>query len=268
MYSDMHTHSRLCHHAIGDPSDYVARATEIGMDIIACTDHCPVPLEYDPEHRMAMISFDEYTELVRFAQQREGIEVLFGVEADYFPGLEDFLSEWVPRQNFDIVLGSVHYILGPDNQIIAPQQCLRNGCQDPWEIWQQYYSFLLKMIQTGAADVIAHFDLPKKNGHIPSERITHRLAFPVLKEIARRGMALEINTSGYHHPIAEAYPSPQILEMAFDLGIPVTFGSDAHRPEHVAADFGAAIALARQVGYKEHVVFRRRRMYRVPLPET
>jgi histidinol-phosphatase (PHP family) len=35
------------------------------------------------------------------------------------------------------------------------------------------------------------------------------------------------------------------------MSIPLTFGSDAHRPEDVGADFDRAVTLARGCGYSE-----------------
>ena len=60
---------------------------------------------------------------------------------------------------------------------------------------------------------------------------------------------MEINTAGLHKPVREAYPSPEILRRLREAGVPITFGSDAHRPEEVGRDFAHAAALARAAGY-------------------
>ena len=54
----------------------------------------------------------------------------------------------------------------------------------------------------------------------------------LLETIRDRGMALEINTSGFvnrGHP----YPADWIIREALRLGIPLEAGSDAHSPEYV-----------------------------------
>jgi histidinol phosphatase-like PHP family hydrolase len=48
--------------------------------------------------------------------------------------------------------------------------------------------------------------------------------------------------------------------------VPVTFGSDAHAPAEVAADFAAACALMQQAGYTEFIAFEARQRRRTPLP--
>ena len=72
-----------------------------------------------------------------------------------------------------------------------------------------------------------------------------------MERISRAGVAIEINTAGLHKPVKEAYPSPAILRKLWAAGIPITFGSDAHRPEEVGRDFAHATGLARAAGYQE-----------------
>jgi hypothetical protein len=45
------------------------------------------------------------------------------------------------------------------------------------------------------------------------------------------------------------YPSPDLLRRLRMAGVPITFGSDAHRPEEVGRDFAQAIVLAQDAGY-------------------
>ena len=111
MLADYHMHTSLCKHAEGAPVDYVRAAAANGVPEICFTDHCPTPGDaYDLESRMDMDEFPTYTEWVRRAQADQSVTVLYGIEADYYPGCEPFLSEWLPAQPFDLVLGSVHFI--------------------------------------------------------------------------------------------------------------------------------------------------------------
>jgi histidinol-phosphatase (PHP family) len=54
--------------------------------------------------------------------------------------------------------------------------------------------------------------------------------------------------------------------MAFARGIPVCFGSDAHKPHEVGHAFAQAAALARETGYRQAAVFRNRNRTLVDLP--
>jgi histidinol-phosphatase (PHP family) len=115
-------------------------------------------------------------------------------------------------------------------------------------------------------DVISHFDLPKKFGHRLRDRDLRDLVQPVLDRVMETRLAIEINTAGWRKEVAEAYPSPLILELMHERGIPICFGADAHEPEHVGYRFDDAVRLAREAGYAESVSHRQRQLERIPLP--
>ena len=46
--------------------------------------------------------------------------------------------------------------------------------------------------------------------------------------------------------------------MSFELGINITFGSDAHSVEQVGFKYGEAISLAKQIGYQNCISFENR----------
>jgi histidinol-phosphatase (PHP family) len=99
-------------------------------------------------------------------------------------------------------------------------------------------------------DIIGHADLPKKFGHRPTKDCTP-LYERFLTAAKKHNCAIELNTAGLRKDCKEIYPNRQILELAFAKGVPITFGSDAHKPEEVGMSFAEAIQLARSVGYKE-----------------
>ena len=53
----------------------------------------------------------------------------------------------------------------------------------------------------------------------------------------------------------EIYPSPAIMQLASQLRVPITFGSDAHAPQEVGLNWVEAIQLARNAGYKHYHQF-------------
>ena len=58
------------------------------------------------------------------------------------------------------------------------------------------------------------------------------------------------------------YPSLEFLKIYCQAGIPLTFGSDAHDPKDVGCDFDKALALAREAGFGEYVLFTKRQIER------
>jgi len=262
---DYHSHTELCRHARGRPMDYVRVAERKQTAGLACTDHCPTPDGYDIEHRMRMDQFGQYRTWVQEAHAAGACHVLFGVEADFYPGCEGHLHSWLQEQAFDVVLGSVHYL----DYWAFDDPAQRNlwDSVDLHGVWRKYCELVSALVDTGLYDVAAHLDLPKKFGNQLPEKQLRELVLPVLDRIAARGMAIEINTSGWMKDVRECYPSPIVLEWACEREIPLSFGSDAHDPERVGADFDRALVLVRQAGYTHSVRYRRRSYELVPLPE-
>ena len=144
-----------------------------------------------------------------------------------------------------------------------PESREAKGWRDVDRVYRIYYETLAAAARTGAFDVVAHFDLPKLWGHRATADLSE-LEEEVLREVAAAGMAVEINTSGLdRHPVAEAYPSLDILRRAHEAGIPVTFGSDAHRASEVGSSFSWALTLARQAGYDSSLRLSDRRRVRL-----
>jgi histidinol-phosphatase (PHP family) len=76
--------------------------------------------------------------------------------------------------------------------------------------------------------------------------------------VAESDVAIELHTAGLRKDCREIYPARNILEMAFQKGVPITFGSDAHAPGEVGMNLEDAVELARSVGYTETVRFKQR----------
>ena len=266
MLPDYHLHTALCKHAHGDVGAFADAARARNVPEICFTDHAPNPHGYDPMHRMELAQFPKYLSMINALQDDPELPVLLGIEADYYAGCEEFLREWLPRQGFDLVLGSIHYIgeWGFDN----PSELPAWDSVDVNGVWKAYFGLVEKLVDSGLFDAVGHLDLPKKFGHRPPDKVLIELAKPVLDRMARAGMGLEVNVSGLRKPVGEIYPSPLLLSMAADRGIVICFGSDAHRPEEVGESFDIALSEALESGHTEYFRIRKRVKELHPLPAS
>lgn len=279
MIPDYHIHTPFCKHAEGELGEFLEAARQRNLPEICFTDHAPNPDDYDQKHRMKMEEFELYKEKVFSLLSRlrhnaprlvagsftfNEPSILFGVEADYYNGCERFLRKWLPRHEFDLVIGSIHYInnWGFDN----PDEREVWDNVDVADTWRKYFELIGRLADTHLFDVVGHFDLPKKFGYTPGEHAIKEMIFTVMEKIARAQMAIEINTSGLRRPVREIYPSLLLLKMARDHGIPICFGSDAHKPDEVGYEFAAALKLAQSAGYSEAVRFSARHKKNYVLP--
>ena len=266
---DYHVHTFRCGHARGPSRDFVQKAVERGLAEIGMTDHLPLyflPVaDRDPGLAMKEEQFGGYIdEVVELREEFRGrIAVRLGLEADYSEGHEEELARWLARADWDLVLGSVHWVAG--GWIDAPGSAARFEKEGAERLYEEYYRLLAKAARTGFFDVLAHFDLPKKFGHRP---VSPRLAAEqeAIAAAVEGNCAVEISSAGLRKPVSEAYPEARLLEQIVAAGIPVTFSSDAHAPAEVGWGYDRTVALARDCGVRQFVSFEARRRVFHPLP--
>jgi histidinol-phosphatase (PHP family) len=263
---DYHMHTRLCHHAVGDPVDLAQRAVELGFTEIGVSEHNPMARDDFDNWRMLMSKLDEYLENLEAARRKfPQLRILAALEVDYLPGQEDWIRDLAGRHSWDYFIGSVHYIDGGWD-IDNPAKLDQWRARDAFEVWSAYFDRLTAAAASGLFQIIGHADLPKKFGFRPSQDCRPLFA-RFLDAAASSGVAVEINTAGLRKDCREMYPSPEFLSMARERGVPLTFGSDAHHPSEVGMDFDLALNLARKCGYTHSVRFEQRRPTSAPLPE-
>ena len=252
MKIDLHNHTTRCNHATGMINQYIERAIDLGIDVYGFSEHAP--MDFDEEYRVSFEDMGAYEADVLAARERyrDRIDIRLGYEVDWLPG---HMDDRVLDADVDYLIGSVHFLekWGFDN----PEFIGEWKARDIDTVWQDYFTAVQAMAESGLFDIVGHLDLIKLFKHLPATDI-RTLARPALEAIARSGMVLEINTAGLRKPVTEMYPSRALLEEAFALRIPITFGSDAHALEHVGAGGDLAISLAQSVGYTEAVTFRKR----------
>jgi histidinol-phosphatase (PHP family) len=248
--ADYHMHTPLCRHATGEPVEYAKHAAAIGLTEIGFSDHSPMRRDNFDNWRMNDSQLDEYVEKVRKAQTDfPGLTIRLALEVDYLPGHEDWIRELAARHPWDYFIGSVHYV-SDSWAIDDPGKLSEWKHRDSMEVWSAYFDRLTMAAESKLFEIIGHADLPKKFGHRPTRDCTP-LYEKFLAAAKKSGCALDINTAGLRKDCREIYPSRQILDLAFQKGVPITFGSDAHAPGEVGMNFAEATRLAHGVGYKE-----------------
>jgi len=262
--ADYHLHTPLCRHATGAPGEYAARAVALGMTEIGFSDHSPMPHDDFDDWRMRFDQLDGYVDLVsQVRRDFPALTIRLALEVDYLPGCEDWIRELAARHPWDYFIGSVHYVADGWDLDNPRKVSLWQG-RDAFEVWSEYFRRLTLAADSGLFEILGHVDLPKKFGSRPSQDCA-LLYDRLLAAAARRGAAIELNTAGLRKDCQEIYPARQILDGALARGVAITFGSDAHAPGDLGADFGAAVELARAVGYRSWCRFAQRRRQEVPL---
>ena len=252
MRIDLHNHTTRCNHAKGSMESYIERAIELGIDIYGFSEHAP--MNFDEYYRLNFNDMGVYASDVLYLKEKykDTIQILLGYEVDYLKG---YIDKRVLNAKVDYLIGSVHFLKewGFDNPEFIDEYKNRNIDT----IWQDYFEAIEAMAKTNNFNIVGHFDLIKIFNFMPKKDI-RKIAMPALKAIKASNMVLELNTAGLRKPIKEIYPSPLLLEVAYEMNIPITFSSDAHAIGQVGYKYNEAIMLAKQIGYTKAVTFEQR----------
>ncbi len=253
---------------------YVEHALTNGLDGLVITEHLFRFREAydllagwwdaDPDPRLAAmvaaywqdhvnLSLPEYVTLVEEAKAA-GLPVFLGMEMDWLPGKADVLRRILGSYEWDLILGSVHWIgaFGFDDESFLDEWERR----DTDQVFAEYGQLVGELADSRLADVLAHPDVPKLFGYKPTSLTP--LHQQIIAAAVRGGLALEINTNGWRKPAGELYPAPDLMRAACEAGLPVTLASDAHTPDRLGQAFDRAIDAARLSGYAGYTRYLKR----------
>lgn len=259
MKFDLHTHHLRCGHAEGTIQDYIESAIAQGLQVIGISDHSPYFGEKKdhpwPKITMAKSEFPHYiAEVLQYKKQyADKIEVLLGVESDFFPENVDVYKAIYDKYPFDYIIGSVHKTNGIS--IFNKKRWRNLSKKQQVQEKETYYDLIQQSARSGMFQILGHIDAMKgfypAFSDIQTEAVEH-----TLRIIAECDVAIEINTSGNTKDVGGWYPSDSILELAHHYGVNVTFGSDAHVPSRVGDEFELVQQRLKKIGFKQWVYFR------------
>ncbi|QKF83001.1 histidinol-phosphatase HisJ [Halarcobacter ebronensis] len=259
MRVDLHNHTTLCNHATGTMEEYIQKAIEIGIDVYGFSDHAPMP--FDPKYRMDISLKSSYEKSIEELQEKykNSIEILKAYEVDFMQNSSLMLDE-ILTSKVDFLIGSVHFLQEKNSELWGfdnPEFIGKYKEKDIDLIWSDYFTAIKELAKSRLFDIVGHLDLIKLFKYLPKKDIK-LLAKDALKEIKKANMVIEINAAGLRKPINEPYPSKELLELAFELDIPITFSSDAHSVEQVGFMYDEVKSFAKSVGYTKCATFKNR----------
>lgn len=225
-----------------------------GLTDIAFTDH---------DRYCQTVLIDE---IDRLNERNPGITVRAGIELDNDPETSAAGRAWVEKnwERLDFVLGSVHYLAGKDKMFDSADQSDQFRERPVDVVYQDYVDQVFMMMDRGHIDCLSHLDLAKIHGFRTEEPALTYFR-PLLEEIKKRDLAMEINTAGWRKPVGEQYPAREILEAAVQLGIPLTFSSDAHSYVQPGEGYDRLAELVQSLGVSEVAIYSKHKRTMLPL---
>ncbi|MCM3338994.1 histidinol-phosphatase [Paenibacillus sp. MER TA 81-3] len=269
MKFDLHTHHFRCGHADGNIRDYIEAGIKHRLHVIGISDHTPYfgsdEEQPFPNIAMAKGELSNYVdEVLQLKQEYAGrIDVLLGIESDFFPEYAELYREVLSRYPFDYIIGSVHNTSGVS--IFNKNRWKNLSTERKVAEKRVYYELIQDSARSGMFHILGHIDAMKGNYPAFSEIEAWDVIDDTLKVISECKVAIEINTSGKTKLSGGWYPSDEILERALHFGVDVTFGSDAHIPSRVGDEWEEVRTRLKDIGFTRWVYYKEKQKHEVPL---
>ena len=234
MKTNYHTHTSRCGHAVGTDEQYIEAAISQGYDVLGFSDHVPWPYESGYTHthvRMTIDHLHEYVASMRELKKQyaDQIDLKIGFECEYFPAYMGWLKEMKDAMRLDYLILGNHYD-GSD------ETGMYFGNAKTAADLRRYVEMTEKGVRTGMFAYLAHPDLfMRRYGKFDENcRAAAKDLCAMCKE---SGLPMEYNLHDRYRlgPLnRDGYPHPAFFEIAYDAGVEVIIGVDAHEPEELS----------------------------------
>ena len=226
MIANYHTHTSRCGHAEGEDREYAERAAEAGLKLLGFSDHTPYDFfDSAPRNRPMRMKPEElpdYAASVRAlaGEYRGRMEILLGVEAEYYPRYFPRLLELLRDNGVEYMILGQHSI---GNEIGEPYS---GRAFSDRRILERYVSQCAEALETGLFTCFAHPDLIFYTG---DGQVYAREMRKLCRAAVKTRTPLEINLLGLRD--GRNYPNERFWQLATEEGCSAVLGCDAHRPE-------------------------------------
>lgn len=244
-----------------------ARAAELGIGVLAVTDHCEVnrffslahygvePNGYDTYDfgRDFELSMQENT--AAKAKAPEGVKLLCGIELGQATH-ELALAEHIYADvRLDFVIGSMHQLPGWDDFAFLDYSKV-----DAAALFHENLQEIARLARTDTYDVLGHITYALR--YMAAAGVQLELA-PYREELAEifriliaKDKGIEINTSGLRQAYGDCFPNLECLKLYRELGGKIlTIGSDAHTNADLGKGIARGLEIAREAGFTEITYF-------------
>ena len=234
-------HTCYCDGA-GTPEEMVLSAIDKGLTTVGISGHSYT--FFDESYCMQKAAVPRYIAELRYlrAKYYDRIHVLCGVEQDYY-------SDY-PTDEFDYVIGSVHYVKVDGAYIPVDESVgiLKDAVEkhfggDVYALCELYFATVADVVNKTDCDIIGHFDLISK--FIEREPLfdTHHPRYvaawkKAVDRLVQYDVPFEINTGaisrGYR---TQPYPNDEMIAHIKEQGGRFVLSSDAHSTKDIAFGF-------------------------------
>ena len=258
--ADLHNHTLAAHGRDTVAAMYEA-AKGSHLEWYGLSEHSPLPPGYAcPLYTGDLtVTFPAYVDAVLALKESapsEGPRVLLGMELDWLPVNVPWMRKVLGHYPFDYVIGGLHYV--QDVAVGSPRSWGEDlALPQRFARYDAYYEEMARLAASGLVDVVAHPDFIKVCCYDDFQAWLKQpgsldLIAGALTAMRDSDTAMEVSSAGLRKSFHEPYPGPAIMEIAADLGLTISFGSDAHAASETVSHFEELARYARSYGFKNN----------------
>ena len=252
---NLHIHSTYAD-GKDSPEEMILEAIKKGFDSIGFSEHSYMHFS-DYPFQMTVSDAENYKKEVK------SLKLKYKNQIDIFCGMEFEMFSEVPTDDFDYLIGSVHYlecngkIIGFDRGLKETLDFLNNNFNaNGFEFAKKYFETIANLPSKGDFDIIGHFDLLTKNNEkgrfidVTSKEYIN-LGLEAIHSLKGKIPLFEVNTGaisrGYR---TSPYPQMEFLKEFNCLGFGVVITSDCHDKNFIDCFYNEAEMLISNAGFK------------------
>ena len=267
---NLHTHTTYAD-GKNTPEEIVLEAIERGFASIGFSEHSYMPYSSYPNQMTVEKTEDYKAEIRALKAKYKGV-------IDVFCGIEFELYSDIPTEDFDYLIGSVHYlerdgkISGFDIGLQGAIDFVQNNFGgDGLAFAKKYYETVATMPEKRRFDIIGHFDILTKNnakGKFIDTGAKEYLNFGYEAIHALKGKIpfFEVNTGAVARGYKNApYPQIEFLREFNRCGFGALITSDCHDKNLLDCYFEEAEELLSEVGFKSRWILTDNGFSEVPI---
>ena len=253
--STHHAHTVYVKGGQSTAEEMVLAAIRAGFRSIGLSEHGTQAV--DPIHGLTPADAPRYIAEVRALREKYAgqIRVHLGVERDMYSSAR--------REDYEYVIGSLHYILRGDGFYAADgEPAPLCECRDLYfggdgaALAREYFEHLAQYALDYRPEILGHFDLIRKRNakgelYDPEDPALLRTEREALEAIYQSGAMLELNTGGMARGYLDTpYPELRLLKFWHNLGGRVIVGSDSHAVNTIDFAFDQMPDFLRAAGFQ------------------
>ncbi len=251
---NLHTHTTYAD-GKNEPEELVLEAIKRGFSSIGFSEHSFMHFVDYPQQ----LTIED---MPKYIGQIHDLKEKYKDVIDIFCGLEYDMYSFVPTNDLDYLIGSVHYLKfgddrrGFDRSLEEAQNFINlNFGGDAMKFAKRYFEAITWLPKAADFDIIGHFDLITKNnehGHFidTSSKEYLNAGFEAIHALKGKIPLFEVNTGAISRGFRTSpYPQPEFLREFKECGFGAVITSDCHDKNFLDCHFKEAEELLKSCGF-------------------